>query len=154
MKHVFCDIDLYFFFQFFVPTKCLLRSDNDFSCKITASCVHYRRISSARRRLHARIVVIKYLRSWLWDVHGRHRYFLARLLGYSSHVLCVTRVAAHGNGMPCNNSPLVVCSLPIEFAHLALSLLALPVYENATQNFRRCWAADGFKLDNEKVCLA
>lgn len=145
---------LVLFFQFFVPTKCLLRSDNDFSCKITASCVHYRRISSARRRLHARIVVIKYLRSWLWDVHGRHRYFLARLLGYSSHVLCVTRVAAHGNGMPCNNSPLVVCSLPIEFAHLALSLLALPVYENATQNFRRCWAADGFKLDNEKVCLA
>ena len=48
----------------------------------------------------------------------RHRYFLARLLGYSSHVLCVTRVAAHGNGLSGNNSPLVVCSLPIEFAHL------------------------------------
>jgi len=31
----------------------------------------------------------------------RHRYFRARLLGYSSHVLCVTRVAARGNS---NNS--------------------------------------------------
>jgi len=47
---------------------------------------------------------------------GRHRYFLSTLLGYSTHVQHVIRVAAHGN-----NGAFVGRSLPIEFAHLSLA---------------------------------